>query len=432
MGSLFGVPVRELTAPRIDSWLDEMKNPNHKWIHSKKRKRFKNELKLLSTILGYYEEYYEDAGFRFPIKRRHYEDADLNRQVRVSKDLSLEEFMLFRETLRKTPHGNVLMALATVQYFQAQRISETAGLYWEDINLDEEKLSNSRLTVRRIIVWPRVRTTPSYIKDGFKNADANEGIKEQPLFPEAYQALMELYEENKKGLVFQIDGRHIEYRLIQFWYDKSFKMAGLPYRGTHIMRHGGCPENVEDVVMDLSQGYRQLAKALFPNARITADKFHVLRLLVPAINRRRKRIAGDKRRNPIGRLLLRSKYALPVSQRWMIYRFLEPHRELQALYQFKERLHGLYRTRGFERASQALDSILEDLRQYDQDPDLRRLWYTLCRWRTEILNYFQTGLTNGHDRGLQQQSKACQKDGLWISKQRKLQTQTSKCLFRLA
>lgn len=64
MQSLYGVPIRELTALRVDQWLDEMKDPNHKWIHSKKRKRFRNELKLLSTILGYYEEYYEDTEFR--------------------------------------------------------------------------------------------------------------------------------------------------------------------------------------------------------------------------------------------------------------------------------------------------------------------------------------------------------------------------------
>jgi integrase len=271
MGSLFGVPVRELNAPRIDAWLDEMKDPNHKWIHSKKRKRFKNELKLLSTILGYYEEYYDDQGFRFPIKRRHYEDADLNRQVRVSKDLSLEEFILFRETLRKTPHGNVLSVLATVQYFQAQRISETAGLYWEDINLDEAKPSKSRLTVRRIIVWPRVRTTPSYIKMGFKNAEANDGIKEQPVFPEAYGSLMELQPKNKKGLVFQIDGRHIEYRLIQFWYDKSFKMVGLPYRGTHIMRHGGC-RNLYNEVPDLAVAQQLLGNTSLKTTTIYAKR----------------------------------------------------------------------------------------------------------------------------------------------------------------
>lgn len=271
MGSLFGVPVRDLTALTIDRWLDEMKDPNHKWIHSKKRKRFKNELKLLSTILGYYEEYYEDPGFRFPIKRRHYEDADLNREKRTSKDLSLEEFTLFRETLRKTPYGKILAPLATVQYFQAQRISETAGLYWEDLNLDKENPSKSRLTVKRIVVWPRVRTTPSYIKDGFKNAEANEGIKEQPLFPEAYQALMELYEENKKGLVFQIDGWHLEYRLIQFWYDKSFKMTGLPYRGTHIMRHGGC-RNLYNEVPDLAVAQQLLGNSSIKTTTIYAKR----------------------------------------------------------------------------------------------------------------------------------------------------------------
>lgn len=269
MGSLYGVPVRELTALRIDAWLDEMKDPNHKWIHSKKRLRFRNELKLLSTILGYYDEYYEDSEFRFPIKRRHYEDGDLNRATESSKDLSLEEFTLFREALRKTPHGTVLAPLATVQYFQAQRISETAGLTWEDISLDEGNPFNSRLTVRRIVVWPRVRTTPSYIKMGFKNSKANDGTKEQPLFPEAYHALMEL--KAVKGLVFQIEGRHLEYRLIQFWYDWSFKKAGLPYRGTHIMRHGGC-RNLYNEVPDLAVAQQLLGNTSIKTTTIYAKR----------------------------------------------------------------------------------------------------------------------------------------------------------------
>lgn len=59
------------------------------------------------------------------------------------------------------------------------------------------------------------------------------------------------------------------------------------------LKHIPGAENVEDTVIDLSEGYRSLIRTLFPNARITADKFHVLRLLGPAINRRRKKIAGD-------------------------------------------------------------------------------------------------------------------------------------------
>lgn len=175
------------------------------------------------------------------------------------------------------------------------------------------------------------------------------------------------------------------------------------------LKHIPGAENVEDVVIDLSEGYRQLARALFPNASITADKFHVLRLLGPAINRKRKKIAGDRRTNPIGRLLLRSKYSLPVSQRWMVNRFLEPHHELRALYQFKERLHGLYRTRGYHRASKALDQILEDLKPFDQNLDLRRLRFTLSRWRNEILNYFKTGLTNAMTEGFNNKAKLVRK-----------------------
>lgn len=170
-------------------------------------------------------------------------------------------------------------------------------------------------------------------------------------------------------------------------------------------------ESVEDAVIDLSEGYRKLIKALFPNARITADKFHVLRLLLPAINKTRNKIVGDRRTNPIGRLLLRSKYNLPVSQRWMVYRFLEPHPKLQTLYQFKERLYGLYRTKGHHRASLAFENILSDLKNYEHDPDLRRLRFTLIRWKVEILNYFITGLTNAMTEGFNNKAKLVRKMG---------------------
>lgn len=40
-------------------------------------------------------------------------------------------------------------------------------------------------------------------------------------------------------------------------------------------------DKVKIVVMDLSSGYRAFAQKLFPNAKIVADKFHVLRLPSP-------------------------------------------------------------------------------------------------------------------------------------------------------
>ena len=51
-------------------------------------------------------------------------------------------------------------------------------------------------------------------------------------------------------------------------------------------------------------------KEFFPNAKITADKFHVLRLTNPMINKARTEITGDKRSNPVRKLLLRSRHRL--------------------------------------------------------------------------------------------------------------------------
>lgn len=170
-------------------------------------------------------------------------------------------------------------------------------------------------------------------------------------------------------------------------------------------------ENVRHVSLDLSEGYRSLCRALFPNATLTADKFHVLRLLVPAIHRRRHQIAGHIRKQRIGKLLLKSSQDLDFSTRAFIARFLEPHQELKAIYHFKERLHRLYRIKGWRRAAAAFDRILTDLKSFAPIPELAKLRRTLKRWRTEILNYFRTGLTNARTEGFNNVAKLVKRRG---------------------
>jgi transposase len=164
-------------------------------------------------------------------------------------------------------------------------------------------------------------------------------------------------------------------------------------------------ERVKHVTMDLSEGYRSLAHALFPNAAITADKFHVLRLLIPAINRRRKRQFGSVHHSPVGRLLLRSAKNLDFATRSQIDRSLKPHQELAHIYRFKERLHELYRCRGVAKATQSFNRLLQDLQSHRQTPELATLARTLGRWREEILNYFWTGMTNARTEGFNTTAK---------------------------
>lgn len=165
-------------------------------------------------------------------------------------------------------------------------------------------------------------------------------------------------------------------------------------------------DNVEEVTMDMSEGYRNLVHALFPNARITVDPFHVLRLLQRPLNHERHKITGrKKRKNLVASLLLRSGKDLKVSVRWDLQRFLKPYPKLRALYEAKERLHRLYRCRGRKWAEKSLDHLLRDLDQQSAIKPLKTLAGTLRSWKEEILNHFDSKLTNAMAEGFNNKIK---------------------------
>jgi transposase len=167
-------------------------------------------------------------------------------------------------------------------------------------------------------------------------------------------------------------------------------------------------DNVRFVVADLCDPYKSFVHRFFPNAQVVADKFHVLRLLTPHINRHRRLITGDRRSALIRRLLLRSRFTLDPAARWAVDRWLEQHPHLRELYAAKESLHAIYRIRGVDRAAVALTALTDRLAT-SQLPELKTFRRTLMRWRREILGYFGTGLTNGRTEGFNNKAKLVKK-----------------------
>lgn len=163
-------------------------------------------------------------------------------------------------------------------------------------------------------------------------------------------------------------------------------------------------ENVRLVALDMCDPYRSFAKGFFPNARLVADKFHVLRLLNPALTQRRIEVTGDRRSMAIRRLLLRNRHALDFWKKLEIDRFLQNYPALREVYLAKEALHALYRTRGVDRASRAFERLLQRC-DTSELPELATLARTLRRWRNEVLAYFDTGLTNGITEGFNLKAK---------------------------
>lgn len=167
-------------------------------------------------------------------------------------------------------------------------------------------------------------------------------------------------------------------------------------------------ENVRWVAMDMCDTYKSFVKDFFPKSQIVADKFHVLRLLSPHILRRRKEITPSRANARAKKLLLCSAKNLGYKEVVSIKRFLKKYPEMAELYRWKERLHGFYRIKGYNRARKALQVMLIDM-AFSVLPEIQRLRRTLMRWKNEVLNYFVNRLTNARTEGFNNVAKLVQK-----------------------
>jgi transposase len=157
-------------------------------------------------------------------------------------------------------------------------------------------------------------------------------------------------------------------------------------------------ENVLWVTMDMCDPYRNYVQNFFPKAKIVADKFHVLRLLTPALLRKRKEITGTRADLRAKKLLLMSSKNLTYFERRALDDFLARYPDMHELYRWKERLHTFYRTLGYGRAYEAYKRLVDDM-SVSFLPEIQTLRRTLLKWKEEILNYFLSRLTNARLEG---------------------------------
>jgi transposase len=157
-------------------------------------------------------------------------------------------------------------------------------------------------------------------------------------------------------------------------------------------------ENVQWATIDMCDPYRNFIHSFFPQAKIVADKFHVLRLLTPALLKKRKEISGTRADLRAKKLLLMSAKNLTYSERLALDRFLRRYPDMHELYGWKERLHSFYRTLGYGRAYESYKRLMDDM-SVSFLPEIQTLRKTLLKWKEEILNYFSSGLTNARLEG---------------------------------
>ncbi|MFN8791231.1 MAG: tyrosine-type recombinase/integrase [Bdellovibrionales bacterium] len=265
---LMSLQMSEITPNAIDHWIDYLKSLPRR----KTRLCFRHEFNLLSGLVRFY--CLHDDNYQSPIKERHRRVLVVQHQRKPkSQDLTEIEFQKFRQCLLENKNGLFFATLATVQFVQALRISEVTALKWDDIKWDHDP-TKTRLRISRSYYFPRKKNAEPVLQDSFKNGGKNGGMKEAPLFQDAYQVLT-AFKSNllaPNGFIFHLDGKPLTYRMIQHAYDAAFEKAGLSFKGTHIMRHGGARRLYNKSNGDLSVVQQLLGNNDYKSALVYAKR----------------------------------------------------------------------------------------------------------------------------------------------------------------
>ena len=225
----------EITPVDVDNWLIWLKAQPGRPT----RKSFDDELDLLKVIMNYFEEFDDSNKFKSPIKDRHYQTSLVRKERKSNRKITEEEFLLFRDQIKLGCNGTILFYLVTVQFYQALRVSEVCALSWADVHF-ASKPEESYIEISKHISWKREKGAKPEVTEGFKNSQALGGSKKLYLHPQSFASLAKMKTlRGAEELVFTVAMLPFTYRQLQHAYNEALTTLGLPFRSTHILRHGG-------------------------------------------------------------------------------------------------------------------------------------------------------------------------------------------------
>jgi transposase len=179
-------------------------------------------------------------------------------------------------------------------------------------------------------------------------------------------------------------------------------------------------EQIDEVSMDMSGNYKGLVTELLPNAVITVDRFHVMKVVneeLDAARRDAKKAAeslSDTAATQLKATLHQSKYVLLKSEENLTP---EQQLKLEALRKIAPclgRMHSLKEEfrEIFENSQSWADGTLKLLDWLaSAGADFKKSVGTITRWFGEIVGYFEQGTTNGVVEGINNKLKLLKRSG---------------------
>jgi transposase len=163
-------------------------------------------------------------------------------------------------------------------------------------------------------------------------------------------------------------------------------------------------EKVRVVCIDLASNYRALIRKHFPNAKIVADRFHVIRIINQHFLAAWRELdpKGSKNRGLLS-LMRRHEENLRPDQKERLKKYFIEHPEIQAIYEFKQRLARLLRKKmcTVSRCRKWIKRLLKYIDQLKTCglEHLETLGRTLGSWSGEIAAMWRFSKNNGITEG---------------------------------
>jgi transposase len=168
------------------------------------------------------------------------------------------------------------------------------------------------------------------------------------------------------------------------------------------------------VCIDLSSSYRSLIKRYFPNAKIVADRFHVIRLLNQMCLQTYQQIDPQMKHQRGLLAALRTNEAnLTIRRLNKRESYLQQQPAIAAIYQFKQRLHRLLmkKHRTAKQCRRLIPFFLRMIERLKESPfeSLKTLGKTLYQWRDEVVRMWRFTKNNGITEGFHRKMKLIQR-----------------------